>query len=618
MTVLLLAITSLLFFSIGIIEESIAQSSNSQDNELVKINMTHSVALPPPWILDWQILRNDYYQNLSVYNEVEIIKKFYEKFGITIVNATRSSENAQACEAIGCISGTYHLFVSQDDAEKIKNLDFGFVKFADYGIIESTVNGDVTSVARWQAKKIFLSTDGEFELDLDLFYESPDPTYYSSYGGSAVNVDKMKFVDSMIVLVYPYGAGSFDNIPIDADSFSSKEANVKYSGSLNLPQHDPLYGDRITFGLGWIRIFEDENDQRYYQWMRSRSENLLYMNEVQKANGTFFVNSPFPEFAHKVRDSSLRGFEYVEWIKENVLYSKKSETPLKQIAEGILPENVVCKEGLQLIFKSKDNSPACVKPQTAEKLVERGWGTKDNPVNSSDTSSTNLGSAIENPYLSLSTDKPEYIVGEPVMVTLTNIGNVTISFGNARYGLSIQPSKPDTRITLPVEAALFANQSVSRTFSGLEGGEYTIKTQFFVANNVYTLSKNVTVRNSATLEPVSEKTWVEIDPVTCVNYIKLQGCYIDWLTSYYNITKIQPMFIPDYPQLSLEKNSEYIKDYFGKQGTDILDVRYAIVRQEYCEFGECWDQYKLELLVSNSDTDKMLASGFKISENQNP
>lgn len=47
--------------------------------------------------------------------------------------------------------------------------------------------------------------------------------------------------------------------------------------------------------------------------------------------------------------------------------------PLKQIASGTLPENVTCTEGLQLIFKSTDGSPACVKPKTAEKLIERGW-----------------------------------------------------------------------------------------------------------------------------------------------------------------------------------------------------------------------------------------------------
>ncbi len=48
-------------------------------------------------------------------------------------------------------------------------------------------------------------------------------------------------------------------------------------------------------------------------------------------------------------------------------------SPKKQVNNGMLPENVICNGELKLIFKSSDNSPACVKPQTAEKLIERGW-----------------------------------------------------------------------------------------------------------------------------------------------------------------------------------------------------------------------------------------------------
>ena len=50
-----------------------------------------------------------------------------------------------------------------------------------------------------------------------------------------------------------------------------------------------------------------------------------------------------------------------------------TEPPLKQIALGVSPEQVNCKEGLVLIIKY-NNSPACVKPETAIKLEERGWG----------------------------------------------------------------------------------------------------------------------------------------------------------------------------------------------------------------------------------------------------
>jgi len=48
-------------------------------------------------------------------------------------------------------------------------------------------------------------------------------------------------------------------------------------------------------------------------------------------------------------------------------------TPLKQVSSGIDPNSVVCKEGFELVHKSTDNSPACVKPSTAEKLIQRGW-----------------------------------------------------------------------------------------------------------------------------------------------------------------------------------------------------------------------------------------------------
>ena len=49
------------------------------------------------------------------------------------------------------------------------------------------------------------------------------------------------------------------------------------------------------------------------------------------------------------------------------------DKPLKQIAQGIVPKNVTCNEGLTLIIKHND-SPACVRPDTAKILEERGWG----------------------------------------------------------------------------------------------------------------------------------------------------------------------------------------------------------------------------------------------------
>lgn len=50
-------------------------------------------------------------------------------------------------------------------------------------------------------------------------------------------------------------------------------------------------------------------------------------------------------------------------------------SPLQQFQSGIDANDVKCVQGLQLVIKAEDGSPACVKQDTATKLIERGWGT---------------------------------------------------------------------------------------------------------------------------------------------------------------------------------------------------------------------------------------------------
>jgi hypothetical protein len=53
---------------------------------------------------------------------------------------------------------------------------------------------------------------------------------------------------------------------------------------------------------------------------------------------------------------------------------KSDRTSLKkQIANGISSDNIICRDSLVLIFKSEDNSPACVKHDSIIKLIEYGW-----------------------------------------------------------------------------------------------------------------------------------------------------------------------------------------------------------------------------------------------------
>jgi len=53
--------------------------------------------------------------------------------------------------------------------------------------------------------------------------------------------------------------------------------------------------------------------------------------------------------------------------------SESDLSPLKQFKSGTPANDVKCNDGLQLVIKVEDNSPACVISNTASILIERGW-----------------------------------------------------------------------------------------------------------------------------------------------------------------------------------------------------------------------------------------------------
>ncbi len=47
--------------------------------------------------------------------------------------------------------------------------------------------------------------------------------------------------------------------------------------------------------------------------------------------------------------------------------------PLRLFKAGISPEDIVCRGDLTLVFKAKNNFPACVEPDSISKLTTLGW-----------------------------------------------------------------------------------------------------------------------------------------------------------------------------------------------------------------------------------------------------
>ena len=59
--------------------------------------------------------------------------------------------------------------------------------------------------------------------------------------------------------------------------------------------------------------------------------------------------------------------------EKSVVNDTSIMTPRAQMLAGISANQVMCKEGLNLVFKTTDGSPICVKASTVYKLIERSW-----------------------------------------------------------------------------------------------------------------------------------------------------------------------------------------------------------------------------------------------------
>jgi len=164
-----------------------------------------------------------------------------------------------------------------------------------------------------------------------------------------------------------------------------------------------------------------------------------------------------------------------EKIMEDEITKKETKflAPKKQTNSGILPSEIKCKMGLELVFKLTDNSPVCIKPETAIKIIQRGWGT--------------LGDM----KIEISTDKLEYGISEPVVISITNMGSATALFGSS-LGYFIKNSEGITIdgygrniehyvSFLPNDQKYFYwDQVASQTLNPkqVEPGIYVVKTSF--------------------------------------------------------------------------------------------------------------------------------------------
>lgn len=77
--------------------------------------------------------------------------------------------------------------------------------------------------------------------------------------------------------------------------------------------------------------------------------------------------TPYPISTRQIESS-----EYVATLIVSQV-TEKIDSPLKQFKSGVSINDTKCSDDLRLVIKSSNSSPACVKPETVNKLLLRGW-----------------------------------------------------------------------------------------------------------------------------------------------------------------------------------------------------------------------------------------------------
>ncbi len=116
----------------------------------------------------------------------------------------------------------------------------------------------------------------------------------------------------------------------------------------------------------FVNIIENKQDLGDFSLTSRAGENNL---AIQVFDGHLIQMTKIEPYPISNKKILLSDYVATFVISKSVVLS-----PLKAFKSGVAIENITCKEGFELIEKKSDNSPACVRPQTAQKLVERDWG----------------------------------------------------------------------------------------------------------------------------------------------------------------------------------------------------------------------------------------------------
>lgn len=167
------------------------------------------------------------------------------------------------------------------------------------------------------------------------------------------------------------------SIPYEMNSGEITGVDVICTGASMVVSMDNSIPTTLTMTIPKLLMYPDSHDydlighnENKFNILSENSEAITVQIQIDEPNAIMPIY-----FTSQGLHPSSWETKYCPFDRLRIL----EQPPNVQIREGVPIENVTCYKNLVKIFKSNDNSPACVKSKTAEKLIERGW-VKSYPI----------------------------------------------------------------------------------------------------------------------------------------------------------------------------------------------------------------------------------------------
>lgn len=165
---------------------------------------------------------------------------------------------------------------------------------------------------------------------------------------------------------------------VNINGIQVEEAKIDQQYTLSWNVENYLSNSSSLSAAVILQVLDEQNNDVY----QANQEVIVLPNAIQKVDFSWVPTDigkyQLAVFTSKSLDDPT-ALQPPASLFVNVVNGKVT-TPLKQIKNGINSLDIICKDGLELIFKFTDGDPKCVQSETAEKLLERKVVMRSNPV----------------------------------------------------------------------------------------------------------------------------------------------------------------------------------------------------------------------------------------------